>query len=313
MKTIELTYPHMLKKEDLPETVTATGFFDGIHKGHQTVIKQAVSIANEQKLESAVISFYPHPSVVLRNNQNVKYITPLREKQEILENLGVDRLYIITFNKQLSSLSPQEFIDHFIIGLNIKHVVAGYDFTYGHMGKGNMEVIREHTRGMFVHTVIEKVTLDNEKISSTRIRELLAIGEIEQVNVLLGRHFITRGTVIEGDKRGREIGFPTANINYLPEALLPKAGIYAVGVNIDDKVYKGMASLGINPTFTEDRIDLSLEVNILDFKDDLYGKEIVIEWYKFFRNEEKFNSVEALIEQMEQDEKLIRDYLSPIL
>ncbi|MFS0672481.1 bifunctional riboflavin kinase/FAD synthetase [Ornithinibacillus sp. 179-J 7C1 HS] len=313
MKTIEISYPHSIKKEELKESVAALGFFDGIHKGHQAVIKQAVSIANEKNMESAVITFYPHPSVVLRNNHDVKYITPQKEKEAVLQELGVDKLYIITFNKQLSSLSPQEFIDHFIIGLHIKHVVAGFDFTYGHKGKGNMWDIEEYSRGLFDYSVIDQVSLDNEKVSSTKIRKLLASGDVEKVNELLGRALVTIGIVIEGDKRGREIGYPTANINYSQEALLPKPGIYAVGVLIDGIRYKGMASLGINPTFTEKRTSLSLEVNILDFDDNLYGKELLIEWYKFFRDEEKFNSVEELIQQMEQDERLIRNYLSSLI
>lgn len=310
MKIIKLTYPHTMTMEELPKTVTALGFFDGLHIGHQTVIKQAVLKANQLNMESAVITFYPHPSVVLKNNHDVKYITPLREKQEIIENLGVDRLYIISFTKELSSLSPQEFIDHFIMGLNIQHVVAGFDFTYGHKGKGNMETMGEHSKGRFEFTTIDKVTLDNEKISSTRIRNLLALGEMEQVNTLLGRPYITRGIVIQGDKRGRELGYPTANIAYNEEALLPKAGIYAVKVKMADEEFIGMASLGTNPTFTEERKDLSLEVNILDFNRDLYGKELVVEWYKYIRNEEKFNSVDELVQKITEDEKAIRYYFA---
>lgn len=308
MKIIKLTYPHSLALDELPKTVTAIGFFDGIHKGHQTVISQAVTKAKQLNMESAVITFYPHPSVILKDNHDVKYITPLREKQEIIESLGVDRLYIISFTKELSSLSPQEFIDHFIMGLNIKHVVAGFDFTYGHKGKGNMETIVEHARDLFESTTVDKVTLDNEKISSTRIRNLLAIGDMEQVKSLLGRPYITRGIVIHGHSRGREIGYPTANIQYNDEVLLPKSGIYAVKVRVENEEFLGMASLGTNPTFTEDRKDLSLEVNILDFNRDLYGKELVVEWYKYIRDEEKFNHVDELIQKIAQDEEAIRDY-----
>lgn len=313
LKTINLTYPHKLDTHDLPETVAAIGFFDGIHKGHQSVIKQAVTKAKENKMESAVMTFYPHPSVVLKNNHDVKYITPLKEKQAMLAKLGVDRVYIITFNKELSALSPQDFVDHFIIGLHIKHVVAGFDFSYGHKGQGNMDVIGEHSRGLFGYTKVAKVTLDDEKISSTVIRGLLHEGDMEQVNLLLGRPLTTSGIVIEGDKRGRELGYPTANIQYHLDALLPKPGIYAVRVIIDGKHYNAMASLGTNPTFTQDRKDLSLEVNILDFSNDLYGKEIIVEWYKFIRQEEKFSSVEELVEQMEDDEKQIRHVLTSLV
>jgi riboflavin kinase / FMN adenylyltransferase len=310
METIELTYPHQLQIEELPETIAAIGFFDGIHRGHQAVIQSAIAKAKETHKESAVITFYPHPSVVLRNNHDVKYITPLKEKQEILEKLGVKRLYIINFNKELSALSPEDFVNHFIIGLNIKHMVAGFDFTYGHRGKGNMETISNHANGKFNHTIIDKVTLDSEKISSTKIRSLLDSGNVEQANILLGRSLTTSGLVIQGDKRGRELGYPTANIKYNAEAHLPKPGIYAVRVIIDDNYHEGMASLGVNPTFTEDRIDLSLEVFIFDFNQQIYGKEVIVEWYKYIRNEEKFDSVEALVERMKKDEEEIRSYLS---
>ncbi|WP_026906164.1 bifunctional riboflavin kinase/FAD synthetase [Paucisalibacillus globulus] len=312
METVELTYPHQLRVEKLPNTIAAIGFFDGIHRGHQAVIQYAIDKAKETQAKSAVITFYPHPSVVLKNNHDVKYITPLKEKQEVLDKMGVDRLYIINFNKELSALSPEEFLEHFIIGLNIQHIVAGFDFTYGYKGKGNMQTISEHANGRFHHTMIDKVTLDNEKISSTKIRNLLDSGDVEQANILLGRQLTTSGMVVEGDKRGRDLGYPTANIKYNSEAHLPKPGIYAVRIMIEGIQYDGLGSLGKNPTFTEDRLDLSLEVNILDFNQQIYGKEVIVEWYKFIRNEEKFDSVEALIERMKKDEEEIRTYLNSI-
>ncbi|MFD2044148.1 bifunctional riboflavin kinase/FAD synthetase [Ornithinibacillus salinisoli] len=309
MRTIELTYPHSLLKGELPDTVAATGFFDGIHKGHQRVINTAIQHANNNDMESAVISFHPHPSVVLKkDNKHVKYITPMKEKIKVLSQMGVDRLYIITFNKELSALSPQEFIDHFIIGLNMKHVVAGFDFSYGHKGQGNMNSIEEHARGLFTHTTIDKVLDEGEKISSTRIRNLLQDGNVEKVHHLLDRPLTITGKVIEGEKRGRELGYPTANIQIDPDALLPKPGIYAVKIVYHNSIYEGMASLGINPTFTEDRLDLSFEVNIFDFQNDLYGEELTVQWYTFIREEEKFDSVKGLIDQIKEDERVIRNY-----
>lgn len=311
MRTINLTYPHALKPDELLGTVAAIGFFDGIHKGHQRVIQRAVAEAKERHMESAVITFYPHPSVVLRNNRkHVKYITTAKEKKELLEKMNVDRLYIITFNKELSLLSPQHFIDHFIIGLHIKHLVAGFDFSYGHKGKGNMESLKDQTRGEFTFEEIDKVTLNNEKISSTQIRKLLDQGDVRQAALLLGRPFLTYGIVVEGEKRGRELGYPTANLKTDPEALLPKPGIYAVNIIYQNEKYHGMASLGTNPTFTEDRRDLSLEVNILDFNQKLYGTELKLEWMKFIRNEEKFDRVDVLIDQIAADEKIIRNFFA---
>ncbi|HLS07819.1 bifunctional riboflavin kinase/FAD synthetase [Lentibacillus sp.] len=311
MRTIKLTYPHTLTLDELPETVAAIGFFDGIHKGHQKVIKTAVNQAKSNNMESAVITFHPHPSVVLKKDvQHVQYITPLREKQAILQQLDVDRLYIITFNKELSSLEPQTFIDHFIINLNIKALVAGFDYTYGHKGKGNMQTLKEHSRGRFDYTVIDQVQSGDQKISSTRIRELLRSGQVEKANELLGRPLVVRGVVKEGEKRGREIGYPTANLEAESETLLPKIGVYAVKVRFKNEVYEGMASLGYNPTFTSDRVEPIIEVNIFDYNNDLYGEELVLEWHQYMREEIKFDSVEKLIKQIEKDEKGIRDYFS---
>ncbi|HLR66183.1 bifunctional riboflavin kinase/FAD synthetase [Virgibacillus alimentarius] len=311
MRTIELSYPHTLVLEELPETVSAIGFFDGIHRGHQRVIQTAVTEARKVNMESAVITFHPHPSVVLqKEKKQIQYITPLREKKEILQRLNVDRLYIITFNKELSMLSPQEFIDHFIIGLNIKHLVAGFDFSYGHKGKGDMNTIQSQSRDAFMFSTIDKIEANGEKISSTRIRKLLDAGNVERVNDLLNRHFSTYGIVIDGDKRGKTIGFPTANLRVNPEALLPKTGIYAVKVLYKNEVYEGMANLGTNPTFTPDLSQPRIEVNIFDYNNDLYGEELQIEWHAFIRDEEKFDQVDQLVKQIENDEKKIRHYFS---
>ncbi|WP_087972865.1 bifunctional riboflavin kinase/FAD synthetase [Oceanobacillus rekensis] len=311
MRTIELTYPHTLGVEDLPETVCAIGFFDGIHKGHQEVINTAVREAEVRSMDSAVITFHPHPSVVLKKEVgHVKYITPMKQKQERLENLQVDRLYIIKFNKELSQLSPQEFIDHFIIGLNIKHLVAGFDYSFGYKGKGNMENIKSFTRDRLSYTTIDKVTLENDKISSTRIRELLKSGRIDEANELLGRPLRFSGVVVKGDQRGREMGYPTANLELYEDVLLPRPGIYAVRVIYKNEVHEGMANIGTNPTFTADRKDLSIEINIFDYNNDLYGEELTVEWFKYMREEEKYDSVDALITQLALDEQNIRAYFS---
>lgn len=309
MRTIKLTYPHSLVLEELPKTIAAIGFFDGIHKGHQKVIQTAVEKAKEAKMESAVITFHPHPSVVLNKEEvHVQYITPIREKQEILQQMDVDRLYIITFSKELASLNPQKFIDDFIIGLNIQHLVAGFDFSYGHKGEGNMKCMHTHTRDAFDFTTIDKVELENEKISSTKIRSLMANGNIETANELLGRKLTVYGKVVEGHRRGRTIGFPTANLQINDDALLPKIGVYAVKVLYRGEVYEAMANLGVKPTFKDNETKPTLEVNIFDYSNDLYGEELQIEWYTFIRDEKKFNGVDELVKQINKDEKLIRHY-----
>ncbi|MFD1066269.1 bifunctional riboflavin kinase/FAD synthetase [Oceanobacillus locisalsi] len=310
MKTIELSYPHTLHKEDLPETVSAIGFFDGIHKGHQKVIQQAIDKAAQNNMESAVITFFPHPSVVLKKDAaHVKYLTLPSEKQEIVEEMGVDRVYIIRFNEELSKLSPQEFIDHFIIGLNIQHLVAGFDYSFGHKGKGQMADMQHYARDAFTWETVDKVTLKEEKISSTRIRQALAAGEMEEAEQLLGRPYTISGVVVKGASRGRELGYPTANLAIPKETLLPKQGVYAARVYRKDRVYGGMANIGTNPTFTEDQVDMSVEVYLFDFDDNLYGEELMMEWLSHTRDEIKFDSKEALIERMQQDDQEIRAYL----
>nr|WP_246569644.1 bifunctional riboflavin kinase/FAD synthetase [Lentibacillus saliphilus] len=308
-----MAYPHSVKLETLPETVAAIGFFDGIHRGHQKVIESAVEIAKAKGNASAVITFDPHPSVILNPNiDHVDYITPLPEKQRILTEMNVDRMYIISFDHMLSKLSPQEFIDHFIIGLNIKHLIAGFDFSYGHKGQGNVQTLEAHSRGQFLFTVRDKVESEGEKISSTKIRQLFSRGDVRDATHLLGRYPRVWGIVIEGYKRGRTLGYPTANIDVIPNTLLPAPGVYAVFVHHNDKVYKGMASLGFNPTFEDDRRDPSLEVFIFNFSGNLYGDHVQLEWCTFIRQEKKFNHVSDLVAQMKNDEKVINTYFDDI-
>lgn len=308
---INLSYPLSLPNETVPNCVAAIGFFDGIHKGHQQVISRAVKKAKQLRMESAVITFHPHPSVILKNSKkSAKYITPLFEKKRLLKDLQVDRMYVIEFNKQLSLLTPEQFIQTYIKQLNVKHLIAGFDFTYGHKGAGNMENLQQFAKDDFTYETIEKVAIENEKVSSTKIRQLLSDGNVEQINHLLGRELSVVGTVITGDKRGRTIGFPTANLKVNKDYLLPKTGVYAVEVCYKGDKFLGMANLGVVPTFKTDMTNISLEVHILDFDEKIYGEEIVIKWHQFIREEQKFSGVDALINQLQNDEQNVRQYFN---
>lgn len=305
---INLSFERLNQIDNFPAAVAAIGFFDGIHKGHQKVILRAVQVAKEKKLESAVITFHPHPSFVLKNNKKkIQYITPLDEKKSILKSLGVNRVYVIEFNKELSLLSAEQFIEQYIKRLNINHLIAGFDFTYGHKGVGNMNNLKEFAKDDFTYETIEKVKFNNEKISSTRIRQLIRNGEIEHVTTLLGRHLSLKAEVIEGDKRGREIGFPTANLKIDEDYLLPKIGAYIVEVEHQGKIYMGMANLGIVPTFNKDQT-LSLEVHILDFDEMIYGETLIIKWHQYLREERKFSGIEHIVNQLKTDEIHVRQY-----
>lgn len=309
MKMVSLSYPLSIPNDQLPNCIAAIGFFDGIHKGHQQVIKRAVKKAKENEMESAVITFHPHPSTVLKkSNKLAQYITPLQVKKRLLECLQVDRMYVIQFNKPLSLMAPEQFINTYIKQLQVKHLIAGFDFTYGYKGAGNMKNLHEFTNDTFTFETIEKYEIANEKVSSTRIRHLLKEGNIEEINHLLGRKLTVTGEVVVGDKRGRTIGFPTANLKVNVDYLLPKIGVYAVEVCYGDHIYFGMANLGVVPTFKKGAAKLSLEVHIFNFDQTIYGDELTIKWHKFIRDEQAFSSVDELINQLQKDEKEVKEY-----
>ncbi|MFC0524185.1 bifunctional riboflavin kinase/FAD synthetase [Pontibacillus salicampi] len=311
MDIVSLQHPHHMAKDHYPESVVAIGYFDGVHKGHQQVIQTAVKEAQKQNRESAVMTFHPHPSVVLKKQeQHIEHITPLDKKLEVIESLGVDRVFLITFDDTLANLLPQQFVDYFFIGLNVKHVVAGFDFSYGKMGKGNMETLREHGQGVLSQTVVSKVTDESEKVSSSYIREQLQEGNVGFVASLLGRFYTVKGTVVIGDQRGRTIGYPTANIQRKAPYYLPKVGVYAVKVYSNGEAYYGMANVGYRPTFYDASEKPSIEVYLFDYNGDLYGEELEVEWHQFIREETKFNGVEQLVAQLRQDEQEIRDFFS---
>ncbi|MEI2663846.1 bifunctional riboflavin kinase/FAD synthetase [Rossellomorea sp. LJF3] len=314
MKVITVHHPHSISKNEFPPLVLALGYFDGVHKGHQRVIRAAVEEAKEQDVSSAVMTFDPHPSVVLgHKHQHIHYITPLEDKKEIIKELGVDYLFIVRFTSEFANLTPQDFVDQYIIGLNVRHVVAGYDYSYGRMGKGTMETLPFHSRDMFSSTTVSKLTdadLDL-KVSSSLIRENLKEGDVSRVKKLLGRPFKMKGTVIHGDKRGRKIGFPTANIELSDDYLTPKVGVYAVRMKIYDKWFDGVCNIGYKPTFKNpDDYSLTIEVHLFDFHTSIYGEEVFIEWYDRIRDEQKFSGIEELISQIQKDKDQAIDYFA---
>lgn len=304
MEVKKLDFPLIIDKNEWPPFAMALGYFDGVHRGHQAVILEAKKQADENGLSSAVMTFDPHPSVVLGKNQKpIQYITPLAEKIKILEEMGIDYLFIVHFTGEFANLLPQEFIDQYVIGLNVKYVVAGFDFTYGRMGKGTMETLPFHSREQFSYSVVPKYTTGDEKVSSTRIRNLLMDGRTDELPALLGRFFSISGKVIHGDKRGRTIGFPTANIDVNDEYIMPPLGVYAVKMKLDRAWYQGVCNVGYKPTFNKEALKISVEVYLFDFDQDIYGKEVTIEWHLYLRKEQKFSGIEELVTQIEKDKQ----------
>jgi riboflavin kinase / FMN adenylyltransferase len=309
LEVIRLSFPYKITSEHYPPLALAMGYFDGVHRGHQQVILEAKNHAEEKGICSAVMTFDPHPSVVLgRTNQRTQYITPLTEKIKIIEELGIDYLFIINFTVEFANLLPQEFIDQYVIGLNVMHVVAGFDFTYGRMGKGTMETLPFHSRNEFSYSIVPKFTQDDEKVSSTRIRTLLKEGKTDALLSLLGRFYTTSGIVIHGDKRGRTIGFPTANVGINEEYIIPPVGVYAVRMKVKSNWYNGVCNIGYKPTFNKEALHLSVEVHLFNFNEEIYGEEVVIEWHIHLRKEQKFSGIEELVAQIEKDKQNSLNY-----
>lgn len=310
MKTIKLTHPHSLNDLQMPKLAMALGYFDGVHRGHQEVILTAKKTAEEKGLKSAVMTFDPHPSVVLRKEiQHVETITTLEDKIELIGKLGIDYLFVVQFSEEFAALLPQEFIDEYIIRLNVKHVIAGFDYSYGRLGKGTMETMPFHSRGEFEQTTIAKQTDHDRKISSTLIREVLRSGDVAYAGQLLNRPHRVHGTVIHGDKRGRTIGFPTANIELDGAYIIPPTGVYAVQFQLDGDTYNGVCNIGYKPTFyDEKKVKPSIEVHVFEFNKSIYGKNVSIIWYKRIRSEQKFNSIDELIVQIGKDKASAEEF-----
>ncbi|MFS0778635.1 bifunctional riboflavin kinase/FAD synthetase [Neobacillus sp. 3P2-tot-E-2] len=314
MEVIKLEFPLNIDKTEIPPISMALGYFDGVHLGHQKVILEAKKQADQKGLRSAVMTFDPHPSVVLGKSQkHVQYITPLAEKINLIEELGIDYLFIVHFTIEFANLLPQEFIDQYVIDLNVKHVVAGFDFSYGRMGKGTMEILPFHSREKFTFTIVEKFTSGDEKVSSTRIRQYIKNGRFTELPELLGRFYTTAGIVVHGDKRGRTIGFPTANVDTNDEYILPPTGVYAVKIKIDENWYKGVCNVGYKPTFNKDALKISVEVNIFNFENNIYDSQVTIEWHQYLRKEQKFSGIQELIAQIEKDKQNAIEYFNKSL
>ncbi|MED4080074.1 bifunctional riboflavin kinase/FAD synthetase [Halalkalibacterium halodurans] len=312
METIYLTHPIQYDRHENPPTVMALGYFDGVHLGHRTVIETAVKIAKEKGAVSAVMTFHPHPKEVLRKpSEPMYYITPLEDKITEIETLGVDKLFVVTFNEIFASLTPQQFVDEYLLSLHTIHVVAGFDFTYGQLGKGTMETLPFHARNLFSQTTVAKVEEHGTKISSTHIRQLLDEGRVEEISQFLGRDYEVKGKVVHGEKRGRTIGFPTANVAPIARYMIPATGVYVVEAVLDGRTLQGVCNVGYKPTFHDSTCHgRTIEVHLFDFASHIYERGLTVRWKKRIRSEQKFASLEDLKKQIQQDTETAKAYFN---
>ena len=292
-----------IKKDD--NTVLTIGAFDGVHLGHLEIIEKVKLRATELKARSFLLTFNPHPRNVLSGSGSIKTLNTLKEKEEILQNLGIENLFVINFNKEFSQLPAEKFFSDYIInGIGLKEIIIGYDFHFGKGRGGSIETIIEMgKRNNFKVDKVEEVTFDGNKISSTKVRKALIEGKINLTNNLLGRKYSFSGIVVHGDKRGRTLGFPTANIKTDDEdKLLPALGIYVVEFFVNNQKHFGLLSLGKRPTFYDEG-NIVPEVYIYNFDEDIYDEYVTVNLIERLRGEEKFSSVENLIVQMNKDKE----------
>lgn len=270
--------------------VIALGNFDGLHKGHLAILKKAKWLAKENGQKLAVITFEPHPAHLFRPEALPIRITSLKGKLKLLEKAGVENCYILKFNKRLAGLTPHEFIERYLKG---NRVVTGYDFLFGKKREGNAATLRKELGDNY--TMVEPVQESGLVYSSSKIRAALKAGDLGTAKFLLGHDYFVEGRVQHGDKKGRELGWPTANIRLKPQILRPRYGVYKVRTNFGE----GVANFGVRPTL-DGRKEL-LEVHLFDFASEIYGKEMEVEFLNFIRPEKQFASLQELKNQIEED------------
>jgi riboflavin kinase/FMN adenylyltransferase len=286
-------------------TVITLGTFDGVHVGHRKIIEQVISKSSFYGGRNFLITFDPHPRSILSRDYRVQILCTLNEKLKLLESFGIQNVLVIKFTKEFSQLSASEFFDRYILkGVGIREIVIGYDHHFGKGRDGNESKLRELGKANnFKVSTVDAIAIDSVRVSSTKIRNLLLAGNIKTVNLFLNRYYSFSGKVVVGDKRGRELGFPTANIQVdNPDKLLPSIGIYAVEffISNDNKKYTGVMSIGKRPTFYNEG-KITTEVYVFDFDKDIYGSDVTVNVVERIRGEEKFSSAEELVVQMKKD------------
>ncbi|MBF0571315.1 MAG: bifunctional riboflavin kinase/FAD synthetase [Candidatus Omnitrophica bacterium] len=291
----------------LKKTCAAIGIFDGVHRGHQYLIKQMLTRARRLKLKPIVITFFPHPAHVLCPGVKLGYLSSLKDRLVLLDDLGVEACLVVRFTPRFARIEPQKFIKDILVKkLGVEALFVGDDFRFGKDRRGDITLFRELglKYGYETHAV-SQIKQGSRSISSTRIRKLLSEGKLNEAERLLGRKVSISGPVIRGSRRGRDLGYPTANVAYEAD-ILPLQGVYVVRVLLGKKSYLAIANIGTRPSFEKQNSNLLLEVHILDFSKDIYGLRLQVEFLKKIRNEKKFSNPQDLIQQIQKDEAFAR-------
>ncbi|MBT8246072.1 MAG: bifunctional riboflavin kinase/FAD synthetase [Winogradskyella sp.] len=300
----------MSLNNDLFSKTLTIGTFDGVHIGHQKILEKVVNLSQANNQIPSVLTFFPHPRMVLHQDKSIKLLNTISERKLLLEKFGIELICVKTFTKEFSKLSAEEYVKGILIDeLNAKQIVIGYDHHFGKNRSANITDLKKFAKEFnFEIEEISAKDIENVTISSTKIRNALVNGNVSLANSYLGYNYFLTGRVVKGQKIGRTLDFPTANI-YIEEdyKLIPKDGVYVVKAKIEDTHYFGMMNIGLNPTI--ENKPRSIEVHFFDFKKDVYGKQIVIEMLTRLRDEHKFNSIDALKTQLKSDKKNALAYI----
>ena len=293
------------------KTIVTIGTFDGIHIGHQKILKDLIKTAKKEGKKSVLLTFFPHPRMVLQKENKILLLNTIKEKSSLLEKMGLDYLIIHPFSREFSRLTALEFVRDILVNkLNTSRLIIGYDHHFGKNREGNIHQLKEYS--LLYDFKVEEIPaqdIDDVSVSSTKIRTALKDGNLKTANNYLGYHYMLNGTVVSGKKLGGTIGFPTANLEIKePYKLIPKTGVYIIKTHINTVLYTGIMNIGFNPTVLGKH--QTIEAHLFDFNEDLYGKEIMIEFIYFLREEHKFESVKELVVQLNIDKENAISYLS---
>lgn len=286
------------------------GTFDGVHIGHQKILKKLIKASKREQKKSVLLTFFPHPRMVLQKNVSIKLLNTIQEKSDLLEKMGLDYLIIHPFSKEFSRLTALDFVRDILVNqLNTSTLIIGYDHHFGKNREGNIDQLREYSALYDFH--VEEISaqdIDHVAVSSTKIRNALKEGKLKTANKYLGYEYMLNGLVVNGKKLGGSIGFPTANIHIEEDyKLIPKTGVYVIRTHINGLVYFGMMNIGFRPTV--DGKHQTIEVHIFDFDGDLYNKKLCVSLLYFLRDEQRFDSVNHLIVQLKKDKESALKYL----
>ncbi len=291
------------------KTIVTLGTFDGVHIGHMAILDQIIKSAKKEGLESVILTFFPHPRLIVSNNYDIKLLNTIEEKSALLEKIGIENFIIHPFDKFFSELSPREFVSEILVNkLNIQKIIIGHDHKFGKNRAADFnDLLNFGEEFGFSVEEISAQQINEVAVSSTKIRNSLLEGNISLANDYLGYAYVLNGNVIKGNQLGRTIGFPTANIDISEDyKLIPKNGVYVVTANVNNQTVFGMMNIGVKPTIGENK--LSIEVHLLNFEKDIYQQKIQIHVLERIRDEQKFESFEALKSQLEVDKQTTIQY-----